>query len=203
MPGILWNDDFDRLKYSVARVLDRFSRDSTVRFVEIGTSEGKTAFDLMKAIEAHCEASGITPLYIYIGIDPIVEILSSPDRPRYFHFKAPGCDVINDMPRRIHWCWIDGCHCAYCVGRDIALYGALIVPGGELCFHDASPRTQGLDPQNYGGMDAYHDASEAAKGIAVRKAIDSIMPGRSDFVLVQPAPDTERGGVEIYRKVQS
>lgn len=203
MPGILWGDDYDRLKSSVLRVVGRFARDEPVRFIEIGTSDGKTGFDLMRVIEAHCEASGIAPIYTYIGIDPIVEIPYSFERPRYFHFRAASCDIIDGMPRGIHWCWIDGCHCAHCVGRDIALYGKLIETGGELCFHDASPRTQGLDPQDYGGMDGYHDATEAAKGIAVRKAIDSFMPGNSDFVLVHAAPDVDRGGVEIYRKVAS
>lgn len=203
MPGILWNDDYDRLGSSIIRVLDLFGPSRSVRFVELGVAEGKTSIDLIGAIDEWYETSDCVPFYTYIGVDAIVGFPSAATHPKYHHVQSPSHQAAEKLPMDLHWVLVDGCHCAHCVSRDIEVYGSRIVPGGEMCFHDASPRTQGLDPQDYGGMDAYHDTTEAAKGIAVRKAIDSTMTGRSDFVLVQPAPDAERGGVEIYRKVQS
>ena len=87
-----------------------------------------------------------------------------------------------------------------CCIRDANLYGERLVPSGELCFHDASPRMQGRDPQNYQSMEGHHDSEIARRGgIQVRKALDSgLIPG---LKLVVPAPDQTFGGVEVFEKI--
>ena len=200
MPGWLWNDDFPRLRDSVERVLKLFGKSRSVRFVELGVAEGKTSIDLIHFIEEWYEKSDTVPFYTYIGVDAIVRFPNAANHPKYHHVDLPSHDAILKLPPDIHWCFIDSCHCFHCVTRDLELYGDRLVPGGEICLHDASPQTQGLDPQNYPGMDAYHDPVEAAKGIDVRRAIDAFMP-RPDFRLIQAAPNAERGGIEIYQKV--
>ena len=87
-----------------------------------------------------------------------------------------------------------------CVTRDIEAYLPKLCHHGIMVFHDASPKMQGRDPQDYPGD---HDMELArTQGIAVRKVLDQ--PGFCDrygLELVSPAPDQQFGGVEIYRNI--
>lgn len=206
--GILFDGDWNRLKDSAIRVVERFPGEH-LNFVEIGVHEGLTSRDLIAEIK---QAIGPRPLihnipedplggptrFTYFGIDPsLPPPLGSP----YIHIQEISHLAVNRVSEHIHWCLVDGCHCAACVARDAILYGNRIVKGGELLFHDASPRPQGRDRQDYGSMEGFHDSViAAARGIDVRRVLDAgLLAG---FGLVLPAQiDQELGGVECYEKI--
>jgi len=192
MPGgILFDGDWDRLRDSAIRVAERFP-DEHLNFIEIGVHEGLTSRDLIAEISKH------TNNFTYIGIDPgSPPPLGSP----YIHIQKISHLAVNRVSERIHWCLVDGCHCAACVIRDAILYGNRMVSGGELLFHDASPRPQGRDRQDYGSMEGFHDSQIAReRGIDVRRVLDAgLLAG---FRLILSAQtDNELGGVEIYEKI--
>jgi hypothetical protein len=199
MPGILWESDYDSLKESVWRVLERFAWMATVRFIEIGVYRGETSKELIVNIYDWYDKHNLMANFVFYGIDPF--IAPPPIGKDFTLISCPSHLAISQIPTDFHWVWVDGCHCYQCVERDLQNYGDRLMPGGELLFHDASPRMQGRDPQTYEGMTEFHDPVEAAKGIAVRRVLDTVMPEKPIFRLVQRAPDQQFGGVEVYQKV--
>lgn len=186
MPGLLFGRDWRDLTASVDRVMARVTN-RIPAFAEIGVELGRTSADVV----ARLAATGRP--FVYYGIDVLEQKFHHDS---YIYIRQPSHLAVDRVLPPLDWVFVDGCHCAMCCRRDADLYGHLIAPGGEILFHDASPGTQGLDPQNYGGMDGYHDADEARGGIAVRKAIDSGLP--ASWRLISAAPDQPRGGIEIY-----
>jgi hypothetical protein len=209
MPGgALFGDDFDRLRDSVRRVIDRFIHSSeSIRFVEVGTGlgddAGKTARDLLVEIDNHVLDRVCTPLTFilsYYGIDAFGPDPHLTDK-RFIFINELSYKAVQWLPSELHWVFLDGCHCYECVWRDIAVYAPRLVHGGELVFHDASPPGQGREPQDiYPGHQ--HSPATAAQGIAVRRVLDDVMPNRSGFRMISRAPEEQPlGGVEIYQKV--
>jgi hypothetical protein len=219
MPGGLLNDqagDYERLRESVRRIVDRFagpgnSWNDFVRFVEIGIHEGKTSDDLILEIRNRLSELRAPVRFFYYGIDPFAKrppFTETPDIPdvRFIHIPMFSHEAYKQfaMKNSVHWVFVDGCHCAQCVTRDIELYAPLLPPGGEMAFHDTLAHSQ-LEkscPQGYEGD--FHDYHEAMKGVNVRHVLDTVMANRSDFKLIVPAPtDTAIpwGGVEIYEKI--
>lgn len=192
MPGgILFEHDWDRLRDSVRHVASR-SEGEPLNFVEIGVDAGLTSRDLMDTILSW------TNHFTYYGIDlrPAPEAVA--EFPQYRHIQALSREAFGAVPGKLNWVLVDGCHCAQCVAWDAVHYGLSLVSGGLMVFHDASPLTQGLDPQTYGELEGIHDQAEAAKGIQVRKFLDGGLP---DWLsLASPTPHQSRGGVEIYER---
>lgn len=193
---LLFEHDLSFLTQSIERVIKVSEKNNrkTV-FVEIGLHKGGTAEALINKI-----ASMIGDNFIYYGIDPV----KYPDlHPRITFINNPSHLAINDVPSTIDWVLVDGCHCAKCVIRDFVLYGSKLPPGGEICFHDASPSTQGRDPQDYEFMNQYHDIKLAKEGIAVRSVLDNVVKKYPLLECVQSSLDQKYGGVEIFRMKES
>lgn len=206
MPGgMLFDSDYPRLCESVLRVANRFGgnppRFRLPVFLETGVYQGLTSRDLIKEIATRL------PSFVYYGIDPEPCPDDMPEQ--YTHIQGLSHSIFinsydNDhgdgVPYPIHWAMIDSCHCAQCCMRDAIFFGSIMEVGGEMCFHDASARMQGRDPQNYHAMEGHHDSEIAARdGIQVRKALDSgLIPG---IKLIQRAPDNQLGGVDVWEKI--
>lgn len=193
---LLFEHDLNFLLASVERVVNNKKEENNdkIIFVEIGLNEGKTAEQLIPRIASligieSFDYYGIDPVK-YQGIYPTIKFINKPS-----HL------AINEIPNPIDWVFVDGCHCAKCVIKDFVLYGSRLRIGGEICFHDASPLTQGRDPQNYPFMDDYHDVDVAKKGIAVRDVLDKIVKRTPFFELINPSLNQEYGGVETYKRV--
>ena len=201
MPGgLLWGDDFDRLRDSAFRVIDRFAG-THLNFVELGCGGGKTSRDLILEITRHFGDRSTPQDFTYYGVDAYKP---DPALPFPFTFvESLSHRAIDWVPSEIHWIFVDSCHCKMCVKRDIDKFADLIVVGGEMCFHDAGSMGQSpLGPQNYSAEAAEHDYDEAMKGVKVREVLDTVMMIRPDFRLVCRAPDDlYPGGTEVYEKV--
>lgn len=204
MPGMLWEQDYPSLVASLARALASTSPTTLFAAVEIGVNDGRTTRDLIAVIEGVRKQQD----FLYFGIDP--EPDPKIDCNSYFHLKKMSHKIIESgygdcspiVPARLDWVFVDGCHCFQCVIRDGILFGSRLRPGGEICFHDASPKMQLRDNQDYVSMrdgNRNHDEVAARRGIEVRRALDSgFLAG---FELVSPAPDQQYGGLEVYRKL--
>ena len=205
MPGgVLCGSDWDRLRDSAIRVSDRFYPRDAV-FVELGIYRAATSWDLIEKLHNHVISKEHVSSFRYIGVDPDCWNVSPrvPD-PRFTHIKAPSYLALDRIPQEINWCFVDSCHCALCVRRDIELYADRLAVGGELLFHDASPLRQGGSSEAYAGMDAHHDPVAAKAGVRVREVLDTYMVARHDFKLILRAPeDQQDGGVEVYEKVST
>lgn len=187
---LLFERDLELVLASVNRVIT-LNEGKTINLVEIGVNRGGTAEQVVKELVIK------NAQFFYYGIDPV----DYPDRFKHTIFiNKPSQQAINDIPLRLDWVFVDGCHCPKCVIGDFALYGSRLNVGGELCFHDASPSTQGRDPQDYPFMNDIHDIEIAKKGIAVRDVLDNIVKRNKMFELIQPSFDQEYGGVEVYRR---
>jgi hypothetical protein len=193
MPGgILFHGDWERLERSVRQVAHRPEFGHSLVYVEIGIHDGRTSRDLIRCIDE--ETHG----FVYYGIDPGLKLAWTHDHFRYLNYRSHEAFRVFE-PKEVHWVFVDGCHCAACVARDAILYGNLLVVGGLLLFHDASPGTQGLDTQDYELMRGYHDEVKAKGGIDVRRFLDQgLLAG---FEMVEPAFDQGRGGIEVYRRI--
>lgn len=193
--GILFGDDWERLAWSLATVVQWHPHQRTT-IIEIGVDDGRTANEMMVLLWEWRDSGS----WQYIGVDPSPKPARLEDQGSYYrHHQMLSHEAIDRIePIKANLVFVDGCHCAQCVARDAFLYGRLLIPGGLLLFHDAAPATQGLDPQDYPGD--HHDRDVArSRGIDVRRFLDAHLLG--GFRLVQKAPDAPRGGIEIYEKI--
>lgn len=192
MPGgVLFDRDWDVLMKSVARICERFRDESIIEFVEIGTHVNNTSRDLIAVVRQLRSGK-----FIYHGIDYYPTVFEDSD---YVHHQGLS-HLISDEIGVAHWVFVDGCHCEMCVARDGTLYGSKLVTGGEMCFHDASANGQGGGDERSSFMKEHHDEVEAAKGIQVRRALNTNR--FLGFKLTQPALAQGLGGVEVYERIQ-
>ena len=193
MPGgILWDSDWDRLLASALRVADRFEFPT---YIEIGTHEKKTSTDIIRSLREDGYDN-----FDYVGIDPSPPPGAAVPFHNYSHLPHRSHEAIGMVRGVICWAFIDGCHCAQCVLRDAILVTNRMPIGGEICFHDASPKTQGSQTQDYDSMRGHHDRTKAAEGIDVARVLNlNLIPC---IGLIEPAPDQQYGGVQVYRKIE-
>ena len=169
-----------------------YHADHPINLLEIGLAKGVTSLDLIQN-----ELVGQD--FQYYGIDtceggrPKQQLLNHPR----FHFIEGisfSDEVAAQVPDKLHWIFIDGCHCQHCVYRDAMTYIPRLNAGGMVCFHDACVDFQGI-PQNYKTQE--HDASE---GVQVLKAIERL---DQDKLWLEewrrPAKKQEQGGVFTFR----
>jgi SAM-dependent methyltransferase len=202
MPGILYEDDWECLIWSVRLVLHRFrERTARLNFCEVGCAEGGTSAGVLALLDAESEGD-----YRLFGID--CEALMGPPRIAHERFEylrgfsfAP--ETLARVPPLLHWVFIDACHCAECVTRDAGNFAPRLPQGGLLVFHDASPATQGRDPQGYAAMREHHDHETAVTGgIQVRAALDRLNLGELGLELLLPVMHQGLGGVEVYERTR-
>ena len=193
MPGgDLYEGDFDRLIDSVDRVIRRFP-DCWLHFAEVGVGLSQTSRDLME----HIGQTIGHQHWVYYGIDAIHKPADMPQN--YHHLGMPSHKAVVLIPR-LEWVYVDACHCVHCCMRDMILYSNLLVSGGEIAVHDASPAMQGQDRQNWPGCDRYHDAGRAEReGVQVRRVLDSGMLPQLKLILPAQA-ENQRGGTEVLEK---
>lgn len=189
----MFERDIDILKQSVSRIIEYFDG-RFINFIELGVYEGGTSKILINHI------LNTYSYFNYFGVDPGV---NQPDISEHFYFiNKPAHLALFEVPTKIQWVLLDNCHCYQCVYRDFLIYGSRLSINGEICFHDASLKTQGRDPQDYECMKDYHDEIKARNGgIRVRGVLDDNMKYFPNFELIEKALDQEFGGVEIYRRI--
>lgn len=210
------------LKRAIANAMARSADQRPFRVVEIGVCHGDTARAIRDVVvdyfagltrpivhqpdEALLDAPAWQTLQ-YLGID------NGRDRPIDRPFDAAQL-VIGDSAElfpavvgdygfdEIDWLLIDGCHCSNHVALDFLNYGALVAPGGEVCFHDISARAQGkLDYQGHGPR------TSVSFGTAVREALAKVglHPLVRDDWAFQGCgidPNVDWGGVAAFRHVR-
>lgn len=193
---LLFEHDLSILLGSIERVVKSKEGSRRLIFVEIGLNKGGTAEALIAKIASLIGVEafdyyGIDPVE-HRGIYPLVKVINK-----------RSSEAINDVPFVLDWVFVDGCHCSNCVINDLILYGSRLREDGEICFHDASPSTQGRDPQDYPFMNHHHVVEIAKRGIAVRAVLDKIVKKMNTYELVAPSLDQKLGGVEIYKATKS
>tara|TARA_Y100000034_G_scaffold135112_1_gene205734 strand:- start:6809 stop:7408 length:600 start_codon:yes stop_codon:yes gene_type:complete len=196
MAGLLFGQDMQVLVDSVEFTLSKHA--GPLNFLEIGCNRGLTS----KAIVRHLAKADFT----YYGIDPEKPYPSGKkfkvgyENKKFIHLKGLSFEekVIRQVPNKIHWMFIDGCHCQMCVERDIAIFLPKVVSNGVMCFHDASPKVQGRggrESQDYPILKGHHNVNLAKKGIGVLAALEgSILEEQ----LYKKAIPQGNGGVAVY-----
>jgi hypothetical protein len=199
VPGLLFGKDAKVLLRSVEYVIDHFG-DEFLNFVEVGVALGDTSGYLIEQIRERNPKSG----FHYYAVDsPSIEHAPEVDLPEFEFVEGLSCspEVLNRLPKRIHWAFIDACHCAICVQRDGIVYASKLVKDGVICFHDATPHPewQGSIQAIHPLLDPYHDTKRAER-IHARAGIDSIPKDVLGLTLQEPVIYQPSGGVEVYRK---
>ena len=185
--GIITNTDVMQIEDSLKILADTFNNKCHVNMLEIGCSLGYTSRAIVKKLtELELKDYSYWAIDIY-GKTPFEEC-------KFVLGKSE--ENFMNVPKELHWLFIDGCHCVNHVMLDFLNYGPKIVKNGLLLFHDTSPSVQGRNYQKHGPkIPEFH--------IAVKMAWDKLdMINKPDWELISNKYDITKkiGGTAIFRR---
>jgi hypothetical protein len=154
----------------------------------VGVANGDTGLTIIKELLADRE-------FTYHGIDTCEHTSPSPEaykRMKFIKGISFSDEIVSQVPE-LHWVFIDGCHCEYCVYRDAMAYIPKLKNKGMISFHDACPDFQGVR-QGYKIQD--HDPSD---GVQVLRAIEKL-DVENLFEHKRPPINQKQGGVISFKK---
>ncbi|MFW6173406.1 MAG: class I SAM-dependent methyltransferase [Elusimicrobiota bacterium] len=179
--GLMQKEEAEKVYESFDCIANNFD---CINILEIGVWNGETGTAFVKMAKnfgMNCN---------YFGIDtkkPEIKLLQEM---KVIVGNANNPEVVERLPRDLHFILVDACHCFDCVVNQFKIYSPLIVENGIIAFHDTAELVQG-DP-----MSASCDITKD-KFIDVVTAIKSL--DLSGFVLYREAKSGH--GIKCYRKV--
>jgi len=200
MAGLLFGKDEHTLKKSIDVLIKRKAKN--LSFLEIGCHRGHTSLLLINYIKRY------TSDFAYYGIDPgglrpnksyrlngVIRDLRNTNFKLIKGFSFEVADQFNSLD----WIFVDGCHCAECVRKDIELYLPKLSQDGLISFHDASADAQGKSNQDYDLLREYHDRNLARKkGIQVLDTLRDL----DACLIIPPEIHQKLGGIAVYSKAR-
>jgi len=190
--GSMTNADVAAIEKTLEIVATKFKHEENANFLEIGSHKGDTS----RAINNKLKEIGITN-YNYWAIDS-------------YHNRKPfeECnfilgkseEVYVDVPEKLNWVLIDGCHCSNHVMLDFLNYGFKVVENGIISFHDVVPLSQGkCDWQGHGPKN-HPDFGTAV--LSAFKKIDIF--NNKNWKHIEHECEEERnwGGITSFEKVR-
>lgn len=153
VPSILKPDDYVNgmilpiekkfLLWSLEQVDKRF-HDENPTFLEIGLQKAKTSKMMVQAINRIGLKSS------YFGCDPNprcgmhwnVKVMGNAGVCKPHFVNGYSAEMGDKIPEKLHWVFIDGCHCWECLYDDFRIYAPRVVPGGYVIAHDIYAATE-------------------------------------------------------------
>ena len=175
--------------------------DEYLFLVEIGTCRGKTGRVIIDIMNRTRRKSIFYTVDIVerVGVEEVKGMFEDSEYVRGGTLLGGSMGVKNFLPEKIHWIFIDGCHCYECVNAEIKEYVPRVVPGGFVLFHDCA-KVQ--DNSSY--VEKYHGDK---RNIGIFRAVHENKKILSDFKLEEirrPKPKKDNkffGGMHMYRRL--
>lgn len=185
--GLLTAADAELIGNSLANLAGRMPG-VTLELVEIGIREGVTS----RAIARHMHG---TPFRFW-AIDSARDMPVASPFPGAELVLGDSTEVYYRVPEHVHFVLIDGCHCVNHVLLDFLHYGARVVSGGLVVFHDSGVRMQGRDYQQHGPR----ELPEFSTG--VRRAIEMLgINSNPAWRLWGESDEADWGGAMIFERL--
>ena len=192
--GILTNTDVENLEKSLSMLIDQFGKEEKLNILEIGTYEGNTMRSVRKKVESlgnpNCEYWSVDDgSYMKNKVSPFPEC----------HFiLGDSTESFMLVPEKLHWVFIDGCHCANHSMLDFLNYGYRVIKNGFVVFHDAGNSAQGRGWQRHGPQNHLDFETAVLSGFKKMNIMN-----RPDWKHISTSqnPRSGYGGVAIFQKV--
>lgn len=209
--GSVTDKDWDGLVESLVHVAPiikhSFKSGKHALVVEVGTLSGRTTRGIMNVLhrlEVHANVATIDKEASSMakwGVNA-KRFKSNWVYTEFFH--GDSVDVINRCfgKKAIAWAFVDGCHCAGCVTKDIEAIDARMLAGGHICFHDAGnqgelgmlvhERYHGDGVKRFYGVS---EAIEASRFLKKYKLFRKVKPRQRP-----EGPTPIYGGLQVWEK---
>lgn len=194
--GLISRVDSDTIEKTLDLVIEKFPKE-VINYCEVGLYNGRTT----SGVNEYLKTKNVE--YSLIGIDNFKdkeELVFYPENAKLI--QGSSIEVYNQLPDESqHFILIDGNHSFPYVIADFFCYAGKIKVGGYICFHDASPQTQGKSYQRMGSKDdpdMYIAVIKALKEIGL---FDNKIEGWEKIFHEWDIND-EGGGVIIFKRIK-
>lgn len=133
--GGLTDIDADIIEQAI-RLAASLHTDPELTVVEVGTFNGQTACGIKNCIE------GLGRKINYWGVDNGTQSNLKPPFDGGRMISGDSAEVFHLAPEKIHFLFIDGCHCGNHVILDTLHYGQRVLRNGVMVFHDTGEYCQ-------------------------------------------------------------
>jgi len=100
---------------------------------------------------------------------------------------------MHDRISALAWVLIDACHCCECVTNDIRTWGARVVKGGYVVFHDSTPRRQTMRKKSQ------HNRT---RRFGVYEAITASKLLKTKFKHIIHVDEVDRNGLDVFERLR-
>ncbi len=190
--GLISRVDSDTMEHTFDLIHEQFP-DEVINYTEIGLYHGRTTSGVKTYFESKGYKYNLTGIDNYKDKEELVFLPTGVNL-----IEGSSIEVYNQLEDKSqHFILVDGNHSFPYVIADFFCYKDKLKEGGYMCFHDASPQTQGKSYQRMGSdkdPDMY---------ISVMKALGEIKMIEYKFEDAFHRWDVndEGGGVIIFRKL--
>ena len=163
--GLIWDKEKDCLYNAMQYLAHTFP--SGINLVEVGCREMKTG----KALVEICQDLNVPCAYYGIDVHKDYPDLVKmyPNMTRIIG-DANSPEILGQLPNKIHFVFIDSCHCYNCVTSQGKLFSKELVRDGIIAFHDYGSQYQGV-----GGADHSEDHTrDGSTHIGVMMAVNAM-----------------------------
>jgi hypothetical protein len=202
--SLMTDTDRATLRSTIETMCDSLTQCLTLKFLEIGTYNGSTAWGVKRIVESKHKR------ILYYGIDVMThDAMLWPEAHFILGDSTQVFYQVQNIPFDI--LFIDGPHCTTNCMLDFLNFAPKVKVGGLILFHDASPASQCKLPftpekiaeYEKGGFEIpIHEEFGTAVTIALEK-LGLSTGARTDYELVSNNWTWEPyGGISIYRKLR-
>lgn len=200
--GLISRVDSDTIEKTIDLICEQFP-DDIFCYCEVGLYNGRTTSGVKEYLQHK-----MMPYYL-TGVDNFkdkeVLVYYPGDANLIMGSSIEVYNQIEDGSQ--HFILIDGNHSLPYVIADFYCYMIKLKVGGYICFHDASPQTQGKSYQRMGGdkdEDMYISVVKALKriGLIGSKSVCDYLGFKLAFHEWAPPEVDEGGGVIIFKKIK-
>lgn len=130
---------FGKEKLGLYKALKNLSNNfKSINIIEVGFNEGITG----KALVEICKDLGSSIDYYGIDIKEHQKMLKN-DNMTLIIEDANNEKILDRLPEKFHFVFIDSCHCYNCVTKQYKIYSRRLVKNGIIGFHDTNESFQG------------------------------------------------------------
>lgn len=186
--------DWYALAAGVRTVADHFSEPLVI--VEVGTAHGASTRNFYNLLQTYMPEREVKYYAIdskLHGYDPYY--VNGVDGIEFVDGMSTDPAIIARIPDKVHFLFIDACHCKEHVYQDLMNYTPKLVAGGCVALHDCLPQFQGGSEQP-----STPQCDKDDRHIGVLQGIERFGMKGYELIFEDFPKDKDYGGARIYRK---
>jgi len=163
--------------------------------VEVGTAHGASIRNMYNLIQTYRPVNKVEYYAIdskLHGYDPYY--VNDVEEIEFLNGLSTDPDIIGKVPDKVHFLFIDACHCKEHVYQDLVNYTPKLVKGGCVALHDCLPDFQGGSEQP-----STPECSDD-RHIGVLAGIERFGMEGYELIFEDFPKDKNYGGARIYQK---